>query len=147
MATLTDKKVQQLFEVVQKKKEEIKKIEKPNWFTNCAFRPDTDSTVGSFNLQTVSDPNVLVLALSKLQVLKETAERVSVDLGVEGYKFSHLGFSFDDWKSDFQTRVAKIQISKKKSELASLETRLNSLISPELKAELELEAISKELGI
>ena len=147
MANLTDKKVQQLFEVVQKKKEEIKKIEKPNWFTNCSFRPDADNSSQSLNIQTISDPNVLVLALARLETLKNGAEIAAVDLGVEGYKFLHLGFSFNDWKSDFQTRVAKIQISKKKNELSALETRLNSLISPELRAELELSAIEKELGL
>ena len=147
MANKTDEQVQMLFNVVQQKKAEIAKIEKPNWLTNSSFRWDENNASTSINIQTVSDPKVLVAALAKLLSISDAAEKAAAELGVENYKFEYLGFSLNDWKTDFKTRVDKIQITKKKNELAKLEERLNSLISPELKAQMELEAIQKELGL
>jgi hypothetical protein len=65
-------------------------------------------------------------------------------LGVE-YNFTWLGFSVDEWKEDFQTRVNQISVQEKRKELAELESRLNAIISPELKAQMELEAIAELL--
>ena len=62
------------------------------------------------------------------------------------YQFKWLGFTFDQWKADIKTRIDKIQISKKKKELEELEVRLDKLISPELKQQMELEEITKLLG-
>lgn len=147
MANKTDEQVQMLFNVVQQKKAEIAKIEKPNWLTNSSFRWDENNASTSINIQTVSDPKVLVAALAKLLSISDASEKAAAELGIENYKFEYLGFSLNDWKTDFKTRVDKIQITKKKNELAKLEERLNSLISPELKAQMELEAIQKELGL
>jgi hypothetical protein len=75
---------------------------------------------------------------------KEKSENAAKELGVD-YKFTWLGFSVDEWKNDFQTRVNQISIQEKRKELAEIESRLNAIISPELKAQMELEAISKLL--
>ena len=72
---------------------------------------------------------------------KEKSENAAKELGVD-YKFTWLGFTVDEWKNDFQTRVNQISISEKRKELAEIEARLNAIISPELKAQMELEAIS-----
>ena len=55
------------------------------------------------------------------------------------------GFSVNDWIDDIKTRINKVQIASKKVKLEHLESRLNAIISPELRAEMELEAISAEL--
>ena len=54
-----DKIVQDLFKVVQVKKEEIAKAERPNWETNCAFGyyPEQSQRI---NLQVMSDVLELV---------------------------------------------------------------------------------------
>jgi hypothetical protein len=75
---------------------------------------------------------------------KEKSEKSAQELGVD-YKFSWFGFTIDEWKSDFQTRVDQISIQEKRKELAEIEARLNAIISPELKAQMELEAISSIL--
>jgi hypothetical protein len=48
--TEEDKLVQELFNVVQAKKAEIAKAEKPSWETNCAFRYNKDSSAFKFVL-------------------------------------------------------------------------------------------------
>jgi hypothetical protein len=75
---------------------------------------------------------------------KDKSESAAKELGVD-YNFTWLGFSVDEWKEDFQTRVNQISVQEKRKELAELESRLNAIISPELKAQMELDAIAKLL--
>jgi hypothetical protein len=69
-------------------------------------------------------------------------------LGVENppdFKFTWDNFTADEWIGDIKARIAKIQISAEKEKLENLEKRLNKIVSPEKRAELELEAIEQEL--
>lgn len=148
--TKTDQKVLDLIAQVAKQKSEIAKIDRPNWKTNCMF---------SFLRSRVAmDPNVINLHVeSDIRVLAEIAGFLHAELinhakgcdllGVSlGTQFLWRGYSCDDWLSDLRARVAKIQIGEKRKKLEALEKRLDAVISPELRAELELEAIAKELG-
>lgn len=139
-----DKIVQDLFKVVQVKKEEIAKAERPNWETNCAFGyyPEQSQRI---NLQVMSDVLELVQILAFVYEKHKNFDAVQEMLGTK-YQFKWLGFTFDQWKADIKTRIDKIQISKKKKELEELEVRLDKLISPELKQQMELEEITKLLG-
>lgn len=141
----TDEKVLQLFEVVRKKKAEIAKAEKPQWKTNCSFGYDQDVNSRS-NIQVISDVTKLVGMLAFLYEKKKAWDDAAKDLSVD-MPFVWFGFSVEDWRSDFQTRINKILITKKKAELELLEGKLDKLMSPEMKTQLELEAISKELGV
>jgi hypothetical protein len=86
----------------------------------------------------------LVGILGYLVTLEANYNEASNRLGVSS-TFKWSGFTLDDWQSDIQCRVIKIQITKKKQELEFLESRLDKLISPELRAKLELEEISQML--
>lgn len=143
-STEEDKLVQELFNVVQAKKAEIAKAEKPNWETNCAFRYNKDSSA-STNLQVCADVEELVHILAFLCDRKKGFDEAQKITGTS-LKFKWLGFSFDDWASDIKTRIDKIQITIKKKDLEALESRLDKLVSPELKRKLELAEISKMLG-
>lgn len=144
MANETDKVVQELFKVVQDKKAAIAKAEKPNWLTNCAFRYNKDSSA-STNIQVCSDVEELVHMLGFLCEKRSGFNTAQTILGTK-CEFKWFGFSFDDWASDIKTRIDKIQISIKKKELELLEARLDKLISPELKAKMELDEIQKLLS-
>lgn len=145
MATNQDEKIQKLFDKVQQKKEEIAKAEKPRWQTNCSFGYDENSASGRINLHTVSDVEQIVKAMAFLISKSETYEKARKLLGLAPKKFEWLGFSVDAWAEDFRTRITKIQLSEKKKELEKYEKTLDTLISPERRAELELEAIEKAL--
>lgn len=144
----TDTKTKQLFEIVEQKKKEIARAEKPNWETNLAFNYSRDSgnTSQRVNIQIVSDVSELVYILSFLDREKAAWDKAAAELAVKT-KFSWHGYTYDQWKADLVARADKIRISEKRKELANLESRLNAILSPELKAQLELEAISKELGV
>jgi len=139
-----DEIVQELVAIVNKKREEIQKAERPNWITNGSFKFAKGST-DSFNLQTITDIDVFVNALSFL-IDKEKSYKVACDtLGVDS-KFDWFGFSVEDWTSDFKTRITKIQLTQKKKELEIYEKELDELVSPEMRRAMKLEKITQGLS-
>lgn len=143
----TDKKTLALIEEVNRRKKEIAKAERPNWKTNCAYTLPNGAIQ---NLQVVSSVEDLVKIVAHIRSAESAYTMAAKELGLSGKEvpaFMWQGFSADDWCSDVKTRLDKVQISSKKKYLEQLESKLNQLISPEMKAELELQAISDELGL
>lgn len=145
MENQKDKQVQELFKIVQQKKAEIIKAEKPNWLTNCSFGYNKDSSARQ-NIQVVSDVEELISILGFLIEKEKGFDAAQQVLGTSE-TFKWLGFTVEEWQSDIQTRINKIQISKKKKELDAIETKLNSLVSKEMREALELAEITKALGL
>lgn len=145
MSEITDEQIKQLGVLVENKKTEIEKAERPNWITNGSFKYGKNSSE-SFNLQTVSDPRVLVNALAMLVDRERGFTEAAKELGITEMKFDWFGYSVSDWKSDFKTRIDKIDIKNLKQELAEIESMLNDLTSPELKKQNKLDAIAIKLG-
>lgn len=144
MENKMDKQVQDLITLVKKKKDEISKAERPNYKTNCSFRYNPENPT-NVNIQVCADVNQLASILGFLLTQEQNFNEATNRLGIVA-PFTWGGFSLEDWQADLQCRVTKIQITKKKAELELLESRLDKLISPELKAQMELEEITKMLG-
>jgi hypothetical protein len=145
MATLTtDDKVKQMFDLVQEKKLAIEKAERPCWKTSGNFGFSANSGHDRTQIATITDVRKIVEMYAFLIERKDKSETAASQLGVN-YNFTWLGFTVEEWKEDFQTRVNQISIQEKRKELAEVEARLNALVSPELKAQMELEAITKLL--
>ncbi len=143
--TKSDEQVKKLFEIVAKKKKEIQEVESPKWRTNCVF--NWTRYTGSTNKTTINAENSIdkLVDVYEFVAAKEKSWNwAASQLGVTK-KFDWGGYSVADWQHDIQLRINKIQIAQKKKELETLESRLSAVLSPELKAELELEAIAKEL--
>ncbi len=138
--TAMDQKVKTLFEKVQTMKTAIAKAEKPNWNTSGSFGFTANSTHDRFNIQTTTDVRKLVEILAFLKSRERDVKEAAEELGVT-HDFSWLNFTTAEWTEDLKTRVSQLNIQAKKKELSDLETRLSGLISPELKAQMELEAI------
>ena len=141
----TDLKTLELIQQINKQKKEIEKLEKPNWLTNCSF----SYTEGKFlndavNIRAGQSLDKLAKIAGFLLAQEEMFIKGSAVLGIDE-PFSWQGFTIRDWLSDIKLQAAKTQINSKKSKLEKLEIRLNALISPELKAEMELAEIMKEL--
>ena len=141
----TDSQVKKLFDLVQSKKLVIEKAEKPCWETNRNFGFSASSAHDRVDVGTITDSRKLVEMYAFLIDRQEKSEKAAKELGVD-FNFSWLGFSTDEWKSDFQTRINQISLQSKKKELSQIEARLNAIISPELRAQMELEEISKVLN-
>jgi len=137
MANKADDKIKQLFAIVQAKKAEIEKLKNPTWITNCNFETPDGRQV---NLHTIPTVEKLVEVLATLLSTGKVYEEAATELGVDS-DFKWGGFTIEQWKIDLITRKEKIQVGAKKRKLAELESKLDTLVSPEMKRELELQAI------
>lgn len=143
----TDKKTLELIAQVKVKRAAIAKAEKPSYKTNCSFSYIEGNRGTAVNIHVETDVKKLILIAAFLSERNGSYRNVALKvLGVENPpEFTWDGFSADEWIGDVKQRIAKIQISTEKKKLEALEERLNKIISPEKRAELELEAIEAEL--
>ena len=152
MTTNIDQQVLDLFNLVRTKQSEISKSERPKWTTTCVFSysPDDTNAGSRVNIQTVTDisklTDILGFLIQKFEYYNKALEAIGntkINIG----NFSWMGFSIDDWKSDIISRINQISVKAKKKELDTLSDRLNAIVSPEQRREMELEAIKKELSL
>ena len=135
-----DKIIDGLFEVIQTKKEEIKRIEKPEWKTNCSYSFDGTR----LNIRVLHIDEVVNCVQELLQIQDyRTGACTILELPMKKWQ----GFEIEDWIEDFKTRASIINVASKKKELEKLEGRLDKLVSKEKREEMELAAIQKELGL
>jgi hypothetical protein len=141
---ITDEKVLKLFEALQVKKQLVEKALKPSY--PCGGFKYSDSEPSRlFDISTIRDERKLIEIGSFLKLRETVYNETAQELG-SSEKYTWLGFTKDEWFADLKTRMNVLQISERKRELFELESRLNSLISPELKAQMELEEIEKLLN-
>jgi len=140
-AKTKDEIIDDLLAEVVKKKAEIAKAEKPKWETNCTYVLNGER----INIQTVSSVSKLVDIGVDICVQVAARSAVAAKLGVKS-EFKKDGFTEDQWMSDLSTRISKIEIANRKAELNEAEERLNKLISPEKREQMELAAIQKMLA-
>ena len=139
-----DTKTLELIQEVNKQKKEISNAERPNWITSCSFSY-TEKPSDAVNIHVESNVRNLVCIVAFLKEKEKSYNEAVQTLGIDAPSFTWGGFTVPNWVSDIQSRINKIQIASKKKKLETLESRLNAIISPELRAKMELEAIAKEL--
>lgn len=140
-----DKRVLKLFKDVQERQVAIQKAEKSCWETSTSFSYNPNSAHDRTDIRTVTDTRKLIEMYSFLKAREAGVVEAAEELGIKDYKFTWMGYHLSEWLNDFRTRINQIQIKEKKAELIKLETKLNQIMSPELKAKLELEAIEADL--
>lgn len=146
MATTTDKQTLELIETIKKQKAEISSLEKPRFKTNLSFQYIEGVASQSVNLQTTRDVRTLLMVAAFIEercnFYASAAHHLEVD---NPPNFQWQGFTDVEWLHDISLLIKRTQISEKKAKLEALEERLNKVISPELRAKMELEAIQAEL--
>lgn len=145
MNTTNDELVLQLIAKVKQKKSEISAAQKPRWETSCTLGYSPDSVQDRINIQTVTDINKLVDLYAFLDAKQEYYNVAAEVLGTSS-KIKYMGYSFADWKKDIKSRVDQININSKKKDLETLEARLDKLVTPEQRRDIELAEIQKELA-
>ena len=136
-----------LIEKVKKGREEIKKLKgKPNWATNCSlsFDPD-DKPTERTNIAVVKKPEVILDIYAKILFLEANWKQANQELELDVPPI-HQGYAIADWKADLKTRAGQLTIEKKQANLDKLQSRLDALISPDQKRQMELEAIQAEMA-
>lgn len=146
--TNTDAVVLQLLAKVEEKKKQIGSAERPSWITNCSFGFDPNNSNARINIQVVRDLEALVEIHAFLTSKYGHYQASLKELGIAEKEapFKWLGFTFEQWVSDIQTRINGLRIKSKRDELAKLEERVNALVSPEQRRKIELEKLMKEIG-
>lgn len=141
----TDDKIQAMLDNVAKVRADVSATEAQAdkaWLTNCSFSFNWNGTDPK-NIQTMSLEQVFQAA-QWLKLIEQAGELVDLDL--PQYVGKWQGVDISQWESDLSKRIARINLQGKKAKLKQIEDSLNSLISPELRAKLELERLTKELA-
>jgi hypothetical protein len=147
MTTQIDQKINELFAVVRKQKAEVEAAEKESkqsWKTTASIVVPFSTDTNPVNIQTANEAKVkaVVMALLKHRDYAGEAEQL---LGLE-QTGQYNGFSYEDLLIDCKKRITVLSIRAKKEKLALLEERLNAIVSPEQKRQMELEAIAASLA-
>lgn len=146
MAKSTDDLVMGLLKKVQQKKEEIKAArKKPDWKTNLSIGRDPATTHGRVNIMTRSDPNEIIDWYVFLLEREKNVAQAAEELGLTA-DLTWLGSPIADWKADLKTRAGQLSIDAKKKEMEVLDKRVNKLVSPDQRREMELKALQELLG-
>jgi len=135
-----NEKVQLLFKKLKNAQAEIANAERPTYITNGQFRY-SESVGASIDLTSVRDERKLVEILAFLKERANSYAEAAAELKVNS-AFTWLGFTVEEWSKDLITRVSILQLTNKRKELAELEKRVNAIVTPELRAQMEFEAIS-----
>jgi hypothetical protein len=149
MSNDIDNKINDMLKQLTAQQQELAEAEteaKKKWVTNCSFPTVYGATTAVINIQTQSEKS-LVQLLADLLAYQSHATKAAELLGVDVVVANEWGgFPIDGWISDFRTRIAKVQLAQRKQELAQLETRLNAIVSPEQRRQMELELIMQQLS-
>lgn len=142
-----DQIVLELLQKVEDKKKQIGNAERPSWITNCSFGYNQESN-SRINIQVVRDLEVLVDIHAFLTAKRDSFQASLLTLKLKEIEvpFKYMGFSYNHWVSDIETRISQLKIKAKKDELANLEARVNALVSPEQRRAIELDKLVKEIG-
>jgi hypothetical protein len=144
MSTI-DQTIQSLFTKLSERKAKVASLEAEiakSWKTTGAFRLIGASS--TTNIQTASVDQLEEVA-AHVVILANAMSEASAKLSRPGVQ-KIQGYKSEDWFSDLQKRLAAIDVRDEKKQLEALETRLNSVLSPEERRRIEVELLAKELG-
>lgn len=140
-----EEKVQRLFNALEAKKAEVMNAEKPQYITGGQFRY-SESVGNTTDISVVRDIRKLVEILAFLKERAVSYAEAAAQLKVDA-SFTWLGFNLEEWTKDLQTRVSVLQIAKVRAELIELEARINKVVTPAMREQMETAALEAALGI
>ena len=138
-----DEVIKNLLDKLLIQKAEVSKAERPVYITGGQFRY-SESIGNTIDIMTVRDSRKLVEILAFLKDREKSFNEAKEELGVN-VDFTWLGVSVEDWTRDLKTRLSVLNITATRKKLADLEERLNKLVSPEMRTQMEIDAIEAEL--
>lgn len=144
-----DDKIMQLLAKVKAQKEAIAQAERPTYKTNMTFSFVDGNLSQAVNLRVVTDLGQLLKIAAHVRSAAASYEEAgSAILGPDEKPpaFLWCNFSAVEWTHDIKLRVGQIRIKSQRERLHELEQRLDSILTPERRRELELLAIERELS-
>ena len=143
MSTELDKKVNELLLVVKAKREALNVHQnraKSSWRTNCSFNLNGTHV----NLQTVRTP-VIIAMVSYLLGQRELDKKACELLNIE-FRDKTQNYDYTAWLEDCQKRASYLHLHEQEEQLNKLEAKINQLVSPERRRELDLELLTNSLN-
>lgn len=137
-----DQKISEVIAFVEKQKIVVNETEKKsqrNWITTGVV----NSLSAKLHLQTAKEP-AIVSTFAEMLMLESYYSKAASELKSNS-KFLIDGFSLEEWKTDFESRLNKIKLKNEKDKLEKLEERLKSIMSEDHKRTRELDEIMREL--
>ena len=131
-----DQKILALKDQIAVKKAALAKIAKFSPVTNCILELDGVR----YNINVISGEQLFMLRL-KLNMFKTSA----FELGILDDQ-TICGFKIEDWVADVDSRSQHLTRKTKEAALKSMETKLDNLLSGDVRTELELNAIDALLN-
>jgi hypothetical protein len=135
MSEKNDSVILDLKKKIEEKKALLKKAEKFNPVTNCSL--SLRGQVYNLNVLTAESLAVLVCDLNAIRM--SAIEMAMHDLTISGY---HI----NEWIRDGSDRLTILRRKEEEAKLRALETKLDTLMSEDKRAEIELDKIMKELS-
>lgn len=140
-----DEKALKLLELLKTKKEKVAKLSKPQYLTNMTFFYPMEGK--NVNMHVCNEENKLFeyYAFISGTIIDRTNAKRDLLEDEEAEAMGYEGFTLEEWRTDFKTKLGVINIRKEKASLKVMEEKINSMISEEKRTELELELMEKEL--
>lgn len=139
--TNRDQEIQQLTELINKKKEELAKIKKYSYNTHMSF-----NALGvNYNLHTIDDISTLVSFIAHLETSESAFNAAILKYNLPKVEFKHQSYPVSDWIEDIVARINKVNSIKESKKLTEMEATLTNLLSQDFKVNKELEQIKNLL--
>lgn len=144
----SDAKILELLGKVGAQKAEIAEIERPSYRTNRVFFFVEGDPSRPHNLAVTQDIAALLKMAAHVEAAAAAYAQACTSLmgSEECPPFTWCGYSLEDWQHDLRKRADQVRIKARREKLAQLEARLNAIVSPEKRRELELRSIEAALG-
>lgn len=144
MTVTIDDQIRAMFAKLEERKASVKALQlqiDAKWLTNLSYVPSGATTpinVGTAQLQGIID------LMTDLVLKQEARKKAAAILGIE-VDDKINGFDAADWTKDCKKRIASIKVREEERLLQQLEQRLNSVLSPEQRREIEVKLLLKDL--
>lgn len=138
MAAKNDERILMLKKQIEEKKNELGKQPRFSPITTCLFNYNGNK-VNIHALTSVKEINAMI-------VYFHVYEMSANDMGISCEDICFDGFSVSDWIADLFSKKAVIEYADKKTQLVTLEKKLDKLLSDDKKTELEIDAIAGLIG-
>lgn len=138
MAAKNDERIIMLKKQIEEQRKELGKQPRFSPITTCLF----DYNGSRINIHTLTSTKDINTMLVYFNIYVMSAS----DLGIDCAEVCLNGFAVNDWIEDLKSKKAVVEYSAKKDQLASLEKKLDKLLSDDKKTELEIDSIASILG-
>lgn len=136
-----DKQVATMMADVKKRRVKIETLKKPQWTTTCSLQlPGHDR----LNIQVEKSLPVLAFAIGTLKRMFEDTKAAFEEFEIDE-EVRWQNYAIEDWIGDLKLRIKITQIQTEKQKLASIEARLQPLLSEDQRRELALAELQEEL--